>query len=145
MEANGAACAKAGSHTPKGGSTQGAFPGPCKFPGAGGSACDADGPGVNAKPQGKGAEGPGVHVVGERVSTAGEGRDAVRIGSVLGAGTGERVRARERVFATADKASGLARVPDRPPPGILNQADGLHDSWSRFVGQVRNLIIKLMR
>ena len=79
-----------------------------------------DGPGINAKPQGKGVEGPGVHAEGGRGSAAGEGRDAVRkgseLGGALGAGTGERVRARARVFATADKASGLARVPDRPPP-----------------------------
>ena len=118
MESNGAARAKAESHAPKGGSTQGAFPSPCEFPGTGGSECDVEEPGVNAKPQGKGAGWPGMHAVGARGNAAGEGGDAVGRGSGLGGGTGGggRVPARARAFASADKASGLARVPDRSPP-----------------------------
>jgi hypothetical protein len=120
VEANGAACAKTGSHAPKGGGTQGAVPGPCEFVETGGSACDAEGPGVNAKPQGKGVGGPAMHAVGAGGNAEREGGDAVgkgsELGGALGGGTGERVRARARAFAAADKASGLARVPDRPPP-----------------------------
>ncbi|KAH9992133.1 hypothetical protein BJV77DRAFT_962447 [Russula vinacea] len=68
-EANGAACAKAGSHAPRGGT----FPGPCEIPGAGGSARDAEGPGINPKFPGKGVNEPGVHAAGAGGNTAGEG------------------------------------------------------------------------
>ena len=66
-----------------------------------------EGPGVNAKPQGRGVGGPGMHAVGARGNAAGEGRDAVGRGSELG-GWGAR---QARAFASADKASGLAWVP----------------------------------
>ena len=117
MEANGAACAKTGSHAPKGGGTQGAVPGPCEFVETGGSACDAEGPGVNAKPQGKGVGVLAMHAVGAtQKGRGGRGGERERIGGRIGGGTGEHVRVRARAFAAADKASGLARVPDRPPP-----------------------------
>ena len=79
---------------------------------------DAEGPGINPKFPGKGVDEPGVHAAGAGGNTAGEGGNAVgkgsELGGVLGAGTGERAQA--RAFAAADKASGLAWVPDRPPP-----------------------------
>ena len=81
MEANGAACAKTGSHAPKGGGTQGAVPGPCEFVETGGSACDAEGPGVDAKPK-------GMHAVGAGGNAEGEGGDAVGKGSELGGALG---------------------------------------------------------
>ena len=79
---------------------------------------DAEGPGINPKFPGKGVDEPGVHAAGAGGNTAGEGGNAVgkgsELGGVLGAGTGEHARA--RAFAVADKASGLAWVPDRLPP-----------------------------
>ncbi|KAH9988296.1 hypothetical protein BJV77DRAFT_964460 [Russula vinacea] len=80
------------------------FPGPCEFPGARGSACDAEGPEINAKFQGKGVDEPGVHAAGAGGNAAGEGGNVVgkgsELGGALGAGTGERARA--RAFAAAD-------------------------------------------
>ena len=63
-------------------------------------------PGANAKPQGKGVGGPGMHAVGKRGNAAGEGGDAVGRGSELGGSTGGggRVPARARAIASADKA-----------------------------------------
>ena len=86
---------------------------------------DAEGPGINPKFPGKGVDEPGVHTAGARGNTAGEGGNAVgkgsELGGALGAGTGERARA--RAFAAADKASGLAQVPDRSPSRCIWNAD----------------------
>ena len=74
---------------------------------------------------GSSVDEPGVHAAGEGGNAAGEGGNAVGkgsgLGGALGAGTGERAQA--RAFAAADKASGLAQIPDRSPSRCIWNAD----------------------
>ena len=94
----------------------------CKFPGPGGNVCAVEGFGVGENALDGIVEGPGAHAITSDVDAEGNpGGRTLGEGSVLG---GRGIwRARARAFASADIASGLARLPDRSLPNSLPELD----------------------
>ena len=79
---NGVPRSKGGRHT-------GHSSGPCEFVETGGSACDAEGPGVNAKPQGRGVGVLAMHAVGAtQKGRGGRGGERERIRGRVGGAPG---------------------------------------------------------